>query len=221
VKPEALTAYEAGFKTEFLHRRLRVNASAFDYQYRDIQVQEVVVGGTELVNAAQASIYGLDLDTHAKLTRFLSLQASIEWLHARYSHFANDPSYVPAAAGGNDLITINGGGLHMTNAPDFSAYGAADYSVAVAGGLLDVDVNEAYNSGYYWDPDNRLRQPALALLGGYVKWTDREGKWSYRLWGNNVTSRRHYTYEDAFPFGDVYSPAMPASYGVAVERKLR
>jgi iron complex outermembrane recepter protein len=221
VKPEALIAYEAGFKTEFLHRRLRVNASAFDYQYRDIQVQEVVVGGTELVNAAQASIYGLDLDTHAKLTRFLSLQASIEWLHARYSHFPNDPSYVPAAAGGNDLITINGAGLHMTNAPDFSAYGAADYSVAVAGGLLDVDVNEAYNSGYYWDPDNRLRQPALALLGGYVKWTDREGKWSYRLWGNNVTSRRHYTYEDAFAFGDVYSPAMPASYGVAVERKLR
>jgi iron complex outermembrane receptor protein len=220
VKPEVLTAYETGFKTEFLYRRLRVNASAFDYKYRDIQVQEVVVGGTQLVNAAQATIYGLDLEINAKLTRSLSLQASLEWLHARYTDFPNDPSYVPARAGGNDLITINGAGFHMSNAPDFSAYGAANYTMAVAGGMLDVNVNGSYNSGYYWDPDNRLRQPAFALLGGYAKWTDGEGKWSYRLWGNNVTSRHYYPYEDAFAFGDIYSPAMPATYGVAVERKF-
>jgi iron complex outermembrane receptor protein len=220
VEPEVLTAYETGFKTEFLDRRLRVNASVFDYKYQDIQVQEVVVGGTQLVNAAQATIYGLDLDTNAKLTRSLSLQASLEWLHARYTNFPNDPSYVPAPAGGNDLSTINGAGFHMTNAPNFSAYGAANYIMVVAGGMLNVNVNESYNSGYYWDPDDRLRQPAFALLGGYVNWTDGEGKWSYRLWGNNLTSRHYYTYEDAFAFADIYSPAMPATYGLAVERKF-
>jgi iron complex outermembrane receptor protein len=220
VKPEDLTAYEMGFKTEFFDKRLRINASAFDYKYHNIQVQEVVIGGTELVNAAQANIYGIDLDTNAKLTRSLSLQASLEWLHARYTNFPNDPSYIPARTGGNNLITINGSGFHLSNAPDFSAYAAADYSTTVAGGMLDVNVNLSYNSGYYWDPDDRLQQPAFALLGGYVKWTDGEGKWSYRLWGNNVTSRHSYTYEDAFAFGNIYSPAMPATYGVAVERKL-
>ncbi len=220
VRPEVLTAYEAGFKTEFLDRRLRVNASAFHYQYQDIQVQEVVVGGTRLVNAAQASINGLDLDTNAKVTRSLSLQASLEWLHARYTSFPNDPSYVPAPGGGNELIIVNGAGFHMTNAPDFSAYGSADYTVAVAGGMLDLNVNESYDSGYYWNPDDRLRQRAFALLGGYVKWTDGEGRWSYRLWGNNVTSRHYYTYEDALAFGDVYSPGVPATYGVAIERKF-
>lgn len=220
VKPELLTAYEAGVKTELLDRRLRVNASAFDYKYQDIQVQEVLVGGTQLVNAARATIYGLDLDTIANLTRSLSLQASLEWLHARYTNFPDDPSYVPAPGGGNDLVTINGAGLHMDNAPDFSAYGAADYTMTVAGGMLHLNVNESYNSGYYWDPNDRLRQPAFALLGGYMRWTDGEGKWSYRLWGNNVTSRHYYTYEDAFAFGDVYSPAMPATYGIAVARKF-
>jgi iron complex outermembrane receptor protein len=220
VKPEVLTAYEMGFKTELFDRRLRVNASAFDYKYQDIQLQEVVVGGTQLVNAAQASIYGLDLDTSAKPSRSLSLQASLEWLHARYATFTNDPSYVPAPRGGNNLITINGSGFHLSDAPDFSAYAAADYTTAVAGGMLDVNVNLSYNSGYYWDPDDRVRQPAFALLGGYAKWTDGEGKWSYRLWGNNVTSRHYYTYEDGFAFGNIYSPAMPATYGVAVERKF-
>jgi iron complex outermembrane recepter protein len=220
VKPEVLTAYETGLKSEFLDRRLRVNASAFDYKYQDIQVQEVVVGGTQLVNAAQATIYGLDLDTSARLTRSLSLQASLEWLHARYTNFPNAPSYLPAPAGGNELITINGAGFHMANAPDFSAYGAADYTMAVAGGMLDINVNESYNSGYYWDPDDRLRQSAFALLGGYVKWTDGEDKWSYRLWGNNVTSRHYYTYQSALAFGDIYSPSMPATYGVAIERRF-
>jgi iron complex outermembrane recepter protein len=220
VKPEVLTAYETGFKSQFLDRRLRVNASAFDYKYQDIQVQEVVVGGTQLVNAAQATIYGLDLDTNAKLMRSLSLQVSLEWLHARYTNFPNDPSYIRARAGGNDLNTINGVGFRMPDAPDFSAYGAADYTMPVAGGMLDVTVNASYNSGYYWDPDDRLRQPAFALFGGYLTWTDGERKWSYRLWGNNLTSRRYYTYENAFAFGDVYSPAMPATYGVAVERRF-
>jgi iron complex outermembrane receptor protein len=220
VKPEDLIAYEMGFKTEFLDKRLRINASAFDYRYHNIQVQEVVIGGTQLVNAAQAGIYGIDLDTTVKLTRSWSLQASLEWLHARYTNFPNDPSYIPAPAGGNNLITINGSGFHLCNAPDFSAYAAADYSTTVAAGTLDVNVNLSYNSGYYWDPDDRLRQPAFALLGGYVNWTDGKGKWSYRLWGNNVTSRHYYTYEDAFAFGDIYSPAMPATYGVAVERKF-
>jgi iron complex outermembrane receptor protein len=220
VRPEVLTAYETGFKTEFLDRRLRINGSAFNYKYQDIQVQEVVVGGTELVNAAQASIYGFDLDINTKLTPFLSLQASLEWIHARYTNFPNDPSYVPAPRGGNDLTTINGTGFHMANAPDFSAYGAANYAVRIGGGMLDVNINGSYNSGYYWNPDDRLRQPSFALLGGYVKWTDAQGRWSWRLWGNNVTSRHYYTYADANAFGNIYSPAMPATYGVAVERKF-
>jgi iron complex outermembrane receptor protein len=220
VRPELLSAYETGFKTEFIGRRLRVNASAFDYRYQDIQVQEVVVGGTQLVNAAQASIYGFDLDINAKLTPILSLQASLEWLHARYTNFPNDPSYVPAPTGGNALTTINGAGLHMANAPDFSAYVAANFTKGMAGGMLDVNVNGSYNSGYYWNPDDRLRQPSSLLLGGYVKWTDGEGRWSGRLWGNNVTSRHYYTYGDANAFGNIYSPAMPATYGVAVERKF-
>jgi hypothetical protein len=60
---------------------------------------------------------------------------ALEWLHARYNNFPNDPSCVPAPAAGNDLITINGAGFHMVNAPDFSAYGAANYTMAVAGGM--------------------------------------------------------------------------------------
>lgn len=220
VRPEVLTAYQAGIKSEFLDHRVRVNASTFDYKYQDIQVQEVVVGGTRLANAAQATIYGLDFDSMAKVTRGLLLQTSLEWLHARYTNFPNDPSYVPVPTGGDNLITINGAGYQMPNAPNFTAYVAADYMREAWGGSFDFNVNESYNSGYFWNPDDRLRQPAFALLGAYVKWTDGEGKWSFRLWGNNITSRRYYAFEDAFAFGDVYSPAMSATYGLAVERKF-
>ena len=39
--PEELSAYELGVKTELLERTLRLNASAFYYEYDDLQVQRV------------------------------------------------------------------------------------------------------------------------------------------------------------------------------------
>jgi hypothetical protein len=37
-----------------------------------------------------------------------------------------------------DAPAITGAGFHMSNAPDFSAYVAADYTKAVAGGMLEA-----------------------------------------------------------------------------------
>jgi iron complex outermembrane receptor protein len=221
VKPEVLDATEVGVKSEFLDHRLRVNASAFYYDYKDIQVQTVVVGGTQLFNAAAATIYGLDLDINARVSSAFTVQASMEWLHGRYTSFPNDPSYVPSPAGGDSLIAIDGKGLTTVESPDVTAYVAGTYSLPVANGVLDSSVNVSYNSGYYWNPDNRLRQPSYALLGANFKWTPTGANWDVRLWGNNITSKHYYTIESAFAFGDIYSPAMPATYGIAADYHFR
>lgn len=215
VRPEELNATELGLKTEVLDHRLRVNSAAFYYKYKDIQVQKVIVGGTQLENAAAATLYGLDLDFNARLTKELSLQGSMEYLHGRYTSFPDDPSYVPNPAGGNGLISIEGKGLTTVNSPKFTTYLAADYKIPVAGGTLDNNINFSYNSGFYWNPDNRLRQPGYGLLGGYVKWTSESAKWDVRLWGNNITSKKYQLYGDAFALGDIYSPAQRAAYGVS------
>jgi hypothetical protein len=75
------------------------------------------VGETHRATAAQATISGPDLYINAKLTCSQSPLASLEWPHARYTDFPNDPSYVPSPAAGNDLIIVNGTGFQCPTRP--------------------------------------------------------------------------------------------------------
>src|SRR5882757_7437265 len=60
--PEKLDAYEIGFKSDLLSRRLRVNAAAFYYDYSNLQVAKFTGHLTSYYNGAAARIYGLDTD---------------------------------------------------------------------------------------------------------------------------------------------------------------
>ncbi|CAN5450759.1 hypothetical protein BH10PSE12_BH10PSE12_24460 [soil metagenome] len=44
-KPEDITAYEVGFKTEWLNRALRVNGAFFYYDYKNLQVSRIIDAG--------------------------------------------------------------------------------------------------------------------------------------------------------------------------------
>lgn len=221
VNPESLDAWEAGIKAQLLNDRLRVNLAGFHYKYSNIQITQVVTGGTELLNAASAELYGVDADFTAAILDNFRLQGSAEWLHGRYTDFPNAPSYVPNVdpttgmpLGANRLVTINAAGNTTVHSPDVTAYLNADYSVPTSVGRLELNLNISYNSGYYWDPDNRLKQPQTTLVGAYLKWISSQQPWDVRLWSNNLTDRRYYSYESAFSLGDVASPAAPRTYGV-------
>jgi iron complex outermembrane receptor protein len=221
VRPEALDAWQAGIKSELMDHRLRINLAGFHYKYSDIQITEVVTGGTQLLNAAAAEIYGADADFNAIITADFKVQGSAEWLHGRYTNFPSAPSYVPTFSpvtglpvGGNTLVTINATGNTTVHSPDATAYLASDYTIPFAVGRLELNGSVSYNSGYYWDPDNRLKQPSYALLGAFVKWSPDRQNWDLRVWGNNLTDKKYYAFESAYSLGDVYSPAAPATYGI-------
>src|SRR3546814_15115986 len=58
VAPEVLDATEGGAKTEWFGRRLRVNVSAFNYDYANLQITQVIVGGTTTLNAGTEHLWG-------------------------------------------------------------------------------------------------------------------------------------------------------------------
>src|SRR3546814_17388045 len=62
VAPEVLDATEGGAKTEWFGRRLRVNVSAFNYDYANLQITHVIVGGPTTPTAGKAHIWGGGLD---------------------------------------------------------------------------------------------------------------------------------------------------------------
>src|SRR3546814_11331462 len=68
LRPEVLDMFEIGWKTALFDRRVRLNASLFYYDYKDLQVTRAasdpttgaVVNLTE--NATTAKLKGIDLD---------------------------------------------------------------------------------------------------------------------------------------------------------------
>ena len=86
-KPENLTAFEAGGKSQWLSGRLTLNAAAFLYDYEDLQVSTVVVAGGDFVfgvdNAAKAQIYGIDADMNYIVSERWSVSGGVVWVPKR------------------------------------------------------------------------------------------------------------------------------------------
>jgi iron complex outermembrane recepter protein len=95
--PEAVTAFELGSKNELFDRKLRLNASAFLYLYRDQVIQQAVLiappnldtgaGATTASlrqNAANPTIFGLDFDATYALPFGFEVAVHGLLLDARY-----------------------------------------------------------------------------------------------------------------------------------------
>ncbi|MEO5734135.1 MAG: TonB-dependent receptor, partial [Rubrivivax sp.] len=65
-KPEVLDSWEIGLKSQLFDRRLRLNASVFNYDYKDLQLRTTAPpappGGFLQTNAANATVRGVDID---------------------------------------------------------------------------------------------------------------------------------------------------------------
>src|SRR5205085_7545562 len=87
--PERLDDLEAGVKFADRARRFRADASAFYYDYSDIQVSAITPSGSATTNAASAEVFGLELQLDAQLDRDTTLSLGLQGLRTRYRSFAN------------------------------------------------------------------------------------------------------------------------------------
>jgi iron complex outermembrane receptor protein len=112
VKPEDIDAITAGFKSEFLDHKLRLNVEAFHYKYKNLQLQQVFIipgGGTatQLTNAAKATIKGIDLDVTIQPVKNLSLTAAVELLDGKYDDYPDGQFFVyNPVTGGNCAFAV-------------------------------------------------------------------------------------------------------------------
>jgi iron complex outermembrane recepter protein len=214
VLPETLDAYEIGTKTEWLDHRLKANASVYLYNYKDIQVVEFFDGVQEDTNAAKARIYGLDLDLAASPFSGFLIQGSFSYIHGRYTSFGSTLGYLPTGVGGNTTTTVDATGNDTVHTPTLSGSVSANYVYRTPVGEFDFSVNDAYIGSFAWEPDNRLQNPAVSLLGATITWSP-NARWDVRLWGKNLQNRLYFVEELSEPLTDSASPAPPRTYGVS------
>lgn len=218
---EQLTAYEIGLKMQTADRKIRVNTSAFFYNYNNIQIVGALANSLVLFNGPNARIYGLDLDVDAQITRNFTISGSFEALSAKLRNFKDAPIYSPngPAVGGYTLSIGDVSGRKVPWAPGVTGSLSAVYKIPTSWGDWQFVAMTSYNSGFYTEVDNRVRQNAYALLEGNISYTLPEGHAWVKIWGKNLTNRQIANYFYTTPVATQVVLDSPRTYGFTIGYK--
>lgn len=233
VKPEKVSAYEVGAKTN--QGRFRAEASAYYYDYRDLQVSSLqTVDGiptTFLNNAASAEIYGVETSLSWAASDRLNIRLGGAYTHARYKSFpkASVQLAVPVIVGGVQVGTRNLGGQlqdfsgrRLARAPDWTGNISADYTIPIANGDLVLAGSASYSSAY--NPTNEVRDPATGIQRFVQKaygigsvsadYTLSSGHFTIGAYVENVTDTRYKILDTANGQATYAVYNEPRTYGV-------
>ena len=217
-KPEELTDYEVGAKARLFNRTLSLEASAFWYDYQDLQTQIFTnVGAVSLIKLAnidKATVKGLDLQAVWLPVEGLTLNVGAGLLDTKLGSFRTASSAGP-------IVVPKGNKL--PNAPDVTVNLQARYQWALTGGWTaavqggahysDDVFKEALNTPYlsandYWLVDARA---AVASASG----------WDLAVWAKNLGDKRYVAQVTDNGIGMGYRVFnTPRTYGVTVSKRF-
>jgi outer membrane receptor protein involved in Fe transport len=222
--PETLDDFEAGLKYADRARGFRVDANVFYYDYSDMQVSSVSALGSTTTNAASASVYGLELQLDAQPDRGTDLTVGIQWLNARFNRFPNATctDYSTGATAPLVPTACDVTGNRLPFAPKLKLNAGASRQFRLGpSGSLSLSANLAYNSGYFSEADNVVRQGAYATVDASVEWQPTPRSPSVRLWALNLTDIRYYdSLATMATVGVFQRPSAPRRFGVSIAYDL-
>lgn len=194
VDPEYLTSYEIGLKSTLFDRRLRLNLSAFYYDYSDLQVLSVnrqagsAVPTLGLDNAADATIKGIELEATAVPTEWLDLGFNMGLLDAEYKNYLSG-AIDPVTGAPRDFS-----GNRMPGAPKFTMSTFAQ--VTVPAGEFETRWRVEYNytgKKYYNNAEDELISSVegYGLLNLRFAFANPDQGWELAAWAKNVTGKSY------------------------------
>lgn len=212
---EYLEAYELGLKTEL--GNVRLNAAAFHYKGKNLQVQitDQNSGITSVKNAASSKTDGVEADLAWAAVRGIELDAGIGYQNAKFQDFPGGQIITPGVVG--TVATIaNLSGRQLPQAPKWSGYLRPVLTQPLPGtlGMLDANLVVSYTGSFFWTPDNVLREPGKTIINANLGWKSADGHYAVNLFGTNLADRQYSTHEAQFATGGWRVPGTPREYGV-------
>jgi iron complex outermembrane receptor protein len=207
VKPEELTSYEIGFKSELGGGRQRLTGAVFYYDYKDSQAF-IYRNLNQLLFNADATVTGAELEWTALPIDSLEISAGISLLDTT----------VKDVQDGSGAIRDR----KMVLAPDLSMNAMARYTWDLSGGsALAAQLDGNYSSDVYFDNLNQpgLKEGAYTKLNARLSWMSNDDRWEVAAWVRNLTDERYriYAFDLTADLGyiqDTY--ATPRTYGVSL-----
>lgn len=221
VAPEHLTDYEIGMKTELFDRRLRLNTAAFYYDYKDIQLLRQLGPTTLIQNAANAQLYGLEVEATAAPVDGLMLNLGLSLMKDKYLNFKDAVANTPGSDGLGVTRIFDATGNKLQRTPGSTVNFGVDYTWRTSVGGFGAGVNAYYNGGFFWDPENRLKQKAYTLADANLRWHSSESGLQVQLWAKNIFDKQYYSYVTSSRGSpDTGAPGAPRTFGISFSYDL-
>lgn len=185
-EPENVDAYEVGMKTQFLDRRLTLNLAAYRNEFSDLQRQTLDSQARQrTLNAADASIMGLEGELNFMPVRGLVLGGTFAYIDAKYDSFQG--------------LDLTGDGVpdpDLAKQLDFNRVPKWSYSL---NGSYTADLNDTLKWSMRASFDHTGRRAGsdtntfylnpYGLLNASVTLATIDDKYSLTLFGKNLTNK--------------------------------
>jgi iron complex outermembrane receptor protein len=207
--PETLWSYEAGFKLDLFDRLLRLNGSAFHYDYKNLQVQSFLTPGViDITNAADAKVDGVELEALLRPAPWLQLGGNLAYLDARYEN------YTSALAPGNIRFDASGNRLNLAPEWAYTVFGQVDAPIGEGSAFGRVEYSHRGRQFFTAQNAGLDQQEPYGLINGSIGYTFPGDKVQLLVFGRNLTDREYVTSTASFAAGIVGRVGEPRTYGV-------
>ena len=225
--PEYVWSYEAGLKSYWLDRHLKVDVAAFHSDFKDIQEVLFIPSGNlstalSVTNAGAAKINGIEAEIEARITDRFRVTATGTLLNAHFTQLTSVDGSVPQEG------VLNLAGKKLPRSPGQQFDVGPAYTAPIAPNwMLDLRANYAWQARTYFNFFNQplLSQGSYGLVNLSASLNSTDEKWRLTLFCNNATDKRYWS---SIQFGTAlaavpYVNGMigePRTYGFKMARRF-
>jgi iron complex outermembrane recepter protein len=212
-KPEKLTSFEVGVKSDFSDK-LRLNAAAFHYEYRDQQILSKIFDPVSqsfvgrFINAPKSRIDGVEVELEWHPVQGLDISQYVGYKKGKFT----------ATILNSSDVDFNGQDIDF---PKTSYGGQVAYTLPVGGYQLRAETNYSYRDKY---PQLFLLGPVFTndsywLANASVTLSPQSAAdWSVSVWVRNLTNQKYYLTKNFFlPDTNVAAAGEPTTVGVRLK----
>jgi len=212
-KPETLTTYEFGFKSDFLDRRFRLNGAVFFNKYNDIILQLTACPSTPCLkpaNVGKADVKGFELETTIRPVDGFTLEGSMSYIDFKYK--TTGTSGIPLSA-----VT--------PYTPKWTYSIGAQYDYEMDPGTVSLRLDGSYQSKIFTETSNSIwsRIDSYFLANARLSFTTAEKDWRVALEVQNLFNKYYFLSKSDVTNSlgeNTGVPGLPRTWMVSVKRNF-
>ena len=185
IDAETAEAFEAGFKSEFMNNRLRLNGAFFHNTYKDFIITAINpdTGMFVTINAAEALITGFEFELSARPTEAFDWYASLGYMKNEYKELGPNVLFDPD----NEI----------KRTPKYTAQIGFNYywKLGNQNGSVILSADYSHQDKYFAAVNNSVAElaPATDLVYAGISYLGGNGNWMVTAECRNCTDEEYHT----------------------------